>query len=106
DRLAPRSQYPMNLVHDMLGVRGVVDDPVAVDQIEAAVLERQPLGVLMDERAGETAQPEILLRVSEVACGEIDVRDDRARLGELRKVGAQPAADLQQRFSRMAIELH
>ena len=57
-----------------------MDHAVGIDEIERVVVERQRLGIVMDEAAGQSPQPEVLLGELEVPLGQIHVGDDRAVL--------------------------
>ena len=88
------------------GVRRVMEHAVRVHEVEAVVVERQRLGVVVNEAAGQPAQPEVLLRELQVSLRQIDVGDDRAVPGELREVGPHAAADLEHLLAGVARELH
>ena len=51
DGLAARLQHAADFVHDTARVRRVVEHAVAVDEVEGVVVERQRLGVVMNEPA-------------------------------------------------------
>ena len=106
DDAAAWPQHAANLADEARGIGRVVQHAVAVDEIEARIGKWKRLCIVVDEAAGQTAQPEVFLGEAQMAAGQVDVRDPRAVSCELREVGADSAADFEDVLARMPIEFH
>ena len=91
---------------DLARLRDVVNNAVAVHDVEARVAERHVLRVPADELALQPAQIEVFARKRYMTLGEIQIGHDCAVLCELGKVGPNPRANLQHALARMPIKLH
>ena len=80
--------------------------PVAVHHVECLVIEHERLGVLLKELAIQSAHGEILPGKPQMPRRQVGVGHAGAVGGELRQIGADPAANLQHLLSLVTIELH
>src|SRR5205807_9112876 len=81
-------------------------DAIGVHDVERVVAERQPLGVVMHELALESPQTKVLPREHKMSGRKIDIGDVGVVTGELREIGSETAADLEELSAPMPRELH
>src|SRR5205814_1293100 len=84
----------------------VMEDAVAEDEVERRRVERQRFRVVVNECPAEPAQAKILFCEPQMPGREIHVGDARAARGELREIGPDSTADLEDVLSCMPRELH
>jgi len=106
DRVAAGFQYPAAFTNQLYGIRGVLDDPMRVDQIEGAVRKWQMLAVADEELASERLLFEIRLREADRGRGQVDTRHACASPGEPGQVHGRTAPDLEDRAAAVAFEVH
>ncbi len=106
DRVAAGFQHPTALTNQLCGIRGVLNDPMRVDQVEGAVRKWQMLAVGDEELALKRLLLEIRLREADRGRGQVDARHACASPGKPGQVHARAAPDLEDPAAAVAFEVH
>ena len=96
----------MTLAEEAGRIRGVLEDPVRIDQIEGVIRKGQMLAVRDGEVALKTLLAEIRLREIDCGRGQVDTCHPCASHGEPGQVHAGAAPDLENRAAAIAFEVH
>ncbi len=105
DRLALGIQHPAALLDHESGLRGVLENAVAVNDVEGGALERERFSVSELQIHRDPRVARVLSRELERGLGKVHTGDDGAALREANEVGSDPAADLEERLSPIAFEI-
>src|SRR5262245_25282305 len=86
-------------------MRRVLDDAVSVKQIERVVRKWQPLSVGLPKVAAKPLLLEVRSRQRDRRRREVHAGNDRATLGESRKIGSRTTSDFQDLPAGIAVEI-
>ena len=106
NRLAARFEHAVNLLSQLPGIGGVLDDAVREDEIEGAVPERQMLAVGDAELRRQPLLSDIRGRQLDRRWREIDAGDRGAAFREPDEIDARTASDVEHRASAAGVEGH
>ena len=103
---AVRPQHPTSLGDDCRGIGGVLQHPMAVDDVEGRLVEWQGCAVGDAQILGlQPVQLEVLPGQVDGRLRQVDAGDARPAPGEPREVGADAAADLEHALAGKAVEV-
>ena len=105
DRLALGLQHPAALLGHEAGLGGVLENAVAIDDVERGVLEGEGLAVRELQVHLDSRVAPVLSRELERSLGKVDAGHDGAAPRETNEVGSDPAADLEEFFPGIPLEI-